>query len=50
MLFSTVSENHIALSIYKKLGFTVEGVRKNDLKYSDEKYIDTVLMGIKINE
>lgn len=42
------SDNHPALALYKKLGFVVEGVRKNDLKYGEGEYIDTVLMGKKI--
>jgi len=42
------SDNHAALALYKKLGFVVEGVRKNDLKYGVGEYIDTVLMGIKL--
>jgi RimJ/RimL family protein N-acetyltransferase len=33
------------MGLYKKLGFVIEGVRKNDLKYGPEKYVDTVIMG-----
>lgn len=45
---SVHSDNDRALALYKKLGFVVEGVRKNDLKYGPDKYIDTVLMGKKL--
>ena len=43
------SDNHAALALYKKLGLVVEGVRKNDLKYGVDKYLDTVLMGRKLS-
>ncbi len=38
------SDNDIAIGLYKKMGFTVEGVQKRDLKYGPEKYVDTVFM------
>lgn len=39
------SDNDIAIGLYKKLGFVIEGVQKKDLKYGPNKYIDTILMG-----
>lgn len=41
---SVHSDNDRAFTLYKKLGFAVQGVRKNDLKYGDT-YINTILMG-----
>ncbi|PGK33861.1 GNAT family N-acetyltransferase [Bacillus anthracis] len=37
--------NEKAIQLYKKLGFEVEGILKNDKKLSDEKYYNTVVMG-----
>ena len=37
--------NEKAIQLYKKLGFEIEGILKNDKKLSDEKYYNTVLMG-----
>lgn len=39
------SDNDIAIGLYKKMGFEIEGVQKRDLKYGPGKYVDTVLMG-----
>lgn len=39
------SDNEIALGLYKKMGFEIEGIQKKDLKYGPGKYVDTVLMG-----
>lgn len=39
------SVNEIAIGLYRKMGFDVEGVQKKDLKYGPEKYVDTILMG-----
>ncbi len=39
------SDNEIAIGLYKKMGFDIEGVQKKDLKYGPDKYVDTVLMG-----
>ena len=39
------SNNERAIALYKKMGFEVEGIRKRDLKYQEDLYIDTVLMG-----
>ncbi|WP_242239620.1 GNAT family N-acetyltransferase [Bacillus cereus group sp. BfR-BA-01309] len=37
--------NEKAIQLYKKLGFEVEGILKNDKRLSDEKYYNTVVMG-----
>ncbi|UNP78863.1 GNAT family N-acetyltransferase [Bacillus nitratireducens] len=37
--------NEKAIQLYKKLGFEVEGVLKNDKRLSDGKYYNTVVMG-----
>lgn len=39
------SNNFFARSLYEKLGFVVEGTRKNEIKYEDGRYVDAVLMG-----
>lgn len=39
------ANNHRAIALYKKMGFEIEGVRKREIKYDDEQYIDTVVMG-----
>ncbi len=39
------SNNERAIALYKKMGFEVEGIRKRELKYSDQLYIDTIVMG-----
>ncbi|MGE7632533.1 N-acetyltransferase family protein [Bacillus paramycoides] len=41
--------NDKAIQLYKKLGFEVEGVLKNDKRLSDGKYYNTVVMG-RFNE
>lgn len=40
--------NERAISVYKKIGFQVEGLRTKDLKYPDGVYVDTVLMGMPV--
>lgn len=37
-------DNHNAISLYKKLGFKIEGLIENDLRINN-KYYSTVLMG-----
>ncbi|HDX9610068.1 TPA: GNAT family N-acetyltransferase [Bacillus toyonensis] len=37
--------NEKAINLYKKLGFDVEGILKNDKRLSDGMYYNTVLMG-----
>lgn len=41
--------NEKAIKLYKKLGFEVEGVLKNDKVLSDGKFYNTILMG-RFNE
>lgn len=36
--------NENAIQVYKKMGFSVEGTRKKELKYSDNEYVDSILM------
>lgn len=38
----------LAIATYKKQGFQIEGTRTKNLKYSNEVYIDTVLMGLHV--
>lgn len=33
-----------AQALYKKFGFEVEGIRKRDLKYGPNEYVDSILM------
>jgi RimJ/RimL family protein N-acetyltransferase len=40
--------NDRAIATYKKIGFQVEGLRTKDLKYPNDVYIDTVLMGLQL--
>lgn len=40
--------NERAIAAYKKQGFQIEGTRTKDLKYPNEVYIDTVLMGLHV--
>jgi RimJ/RimL family protein N-acetyltransferase len=42
---SVHSNNQRAVSLYKKMGFEMEGIRKRDLKYGEGQYVDTVVMG-----
>lgn len=42
---SVHSTNNHAINLYKKLGFEIEGIKKNELKYGEGKYVDAVLMG-----
>ena len=42
---SVHSNNQRAIALYKKMGFEVEGVRRRELKYGEDQYIDTVVMG-----
>lgn len=43
------STNIAAIETYKKSGFTVEGIRKKELKYSESEYVDSVLMAKFVN-
>ncbi|MFD1775035.1 GNAT family N-acetyltransferase [Paenibacillus rhizophilus] len=45
MLNGVLETNVKAIQLYKKFGFEVEGVLKNDKVLSDGKYYNTVVMG-----
>ena len=45
MNLSVLETNEKAIKLYKKLGFEVEGVVKNDKVLSDERFYNTILMG-----
>lgn len=40
--------NERAIYTYQKIGFKKEGLRTRDLKYPDNVYVDTVIMGLQI--
>jgi RimJ/RimL family protein N-acetyltransferase len=42
---SVHATNLAAQGLYKKLGFVIEGIMKNDLKYGADDYVDTLVMG-----
>jgi ribosomal protein S18 acetylase RimI-like enzyme len=45
MALNVVETNDTAILLYKKLGFEVEGVLKNDKLLSDGNYYNTIVMG-----
>ena len=45
MALNVVETNDKAILLYKKLGFEVEGVLKNDKMLSDGNYYNTIVMG-----
>ncbi len=45
MALSVIETNDKAILLYKKLGFEVEGVLKNDKLLSDGNYYNTIVMG-----
>ncbi|WP_123040893.1 GNAT family N-acetyltransferase [Cohnella candidum] len=45
MALSVLETNEKAIRLYRKFGFEVEGVLKNDKILSDGKYYNTVIMG-----
>lgn len=45
MALNVVETNDKAILLYKKLGFEVEGVLKNDKLLSDGNYYNTIVMG-----
>lgn len=45
MALNVVETNDKAIVLYKKLGFEVEGVLKNDKRLSDGNYYNTIVMG-----
>ncbi|EEL50530.1 MULTISPECIES: GNAT family N-acetyltransferase [Bacillus cereus group] len=42
---NVLETNDKAITLYKKLGFEVEGVLKNDKRLADGQYYNTILMG-----
>ena len=40
------NNNNRAIALYEKQGFLKEGIRVKDLKYSNNEYIDTLIMGL----
>jgi RimJ/RimL family protein N-acetyltransferase len=40
--------NARAISMYQKHGFQIEGVRTKDLKYPENVYVDSILMGLHV--
>lgn len=40
--------NDRAIATYKKIGFQAEGLRTKDLKYPNDVYVDSVLMGLYV--
>ncbi|WP_108671060.1 GNAT family N-acetyltransferase [Peribacillus acanthi] len=45
MTLSVLETNEKAIQLYKKLGFEIEGILKNDKILSDGKYYNTIMMG-----
>jgi putative acetyltransferase len=41
-----IADNHIAIHLYEKFGFKIEGVMKDAYFGADEKYHDEIAMGI----
>ena len=44
-IITSIRDKRKAIQLYRKLGFEVEGILKNDKRLSDEKYYNTVVMG-----
>ncbi|MEM2928895.1 MAG: GNAT family N-acetyltransferase [Nitrososphaerota archaeon] len=44
-----VADNKIAIHIYKKFGFQIEGISKDSFFGSDGKYRDTIKMGLLLD-
>jgi RimJ/RimL family protein N-acetyltransferase len=38
------ANNERAIAVYKKMGYEVEGIRRREIKYSSDLYVDTVVM------
>ncbi|WP_442601249.1 GNAT family N-acetyltransferase [Paenibacillus sp. KN14-4R] len=49
MTLNVLETNDKAIILYKKLGFEIEGILKNDKMLADDKYYNTILMG-RFNE
>ena len=44
-----LATNQRAIGLYKKFGFTEEGRRSREYKFSDETYVDDIAMGLFLN-
>ncbi len=42
---NVLETNDKAITLYKKLGFEIEGILKKDKLHSDGKYYNTIVMG-----
>ncbi|MEH7177929.1 GNAT family N-acetyltransferase [Neobacillus vireti] len=45
IVLDVIETNHNAIKLYKRLGFEIEGIMKNDKILSDGKYYHTYIMG-----
>lgn len=45
MTLNVLETNEKAITLYKRLGFEMEGILKNDKVLSDGKYYNTIIMG-----
>ncbi|GAB2700938.1 hypothetical protein GCM10027018_20300 [Paenibacillus thermoaerophilus] len=45
MTLNVLETNEKAIQLYKRFGFEVEGILKNDKVLSDGKYYNTIMMG-----
>ncbi|MBI2603192.1 MAG: GNAT family N-acetyltransferase [Deltaproteobacteria bacterium] len=43
-------DNDRAKVLYEKLGFVEEGIIKRDIKYSEKKYVDSILMALFVKK
>ncbi|WP_029905828.1 GNAT family N-acetyltransferase [Prevotella sp. 10(H)] len=48
LVLETFSDNLTAINLYKKWGFTVDGVRKNYFRNGNENYSDNILMSLNV--
>jgi RimJ/RimL family protein N-acetyltransferase len=44
-----LSNNIIALNLYKKLGFVTEGIKRQEV-YKNNQWVDSIIMSILKNE
>ncbi|KOY14260.1 GNAT family N-acetyltransferase [Paenibacillus xylanivorans] len=45
MTLNVVGTNDIAMELYKRMGFEIEGTLKKDRRHAEGRYYDTVMMG-----